>query len=90
VVAGMPELILTFEIPTPRSPASLGWNSDSRLLGMRLARAVIGRADIEIPRFGARVVPHRSMIRRIIGLPGFAIHVSRILAGRALRWWEER
>ena len=54
IVAGAEELILTFEIPAPRSPASLGWNSDSRLLGMRLARAVIGRADIEMPVFGKR------------------------------------
>ena len=34
-VAGVPELILTFEIPAPRSPESLGWNSDTRLLGFR-------------------------------------------------------
>lgn len=88
-LAGSPELILTFEIPTPRSPASLGWTSDSRLLGIRLARAVIGRGDIEMPVFGRRVVP-RKLITRIIGLPGFALHVSRIVFRRLMKWWAER
>ena len=90
IVAGAEELILTFEIPAPRSPASLGWNSDSRLLGMRLARAVIGRADIPMPAFGKPATAPRKLITRIIGLPGFALHVSRLVARRALRWWEER
>jgi hypothetical protein len=90
IVSGVEELILTFEIPAPRSPASLGWNSDSRLLGMRLARAVIGRADIEMPIFGKPTAPQRKLIARIIGLPGFALHVSRLVARRALRWWDER
>ena len=90
IVAGAEELILTFEIPAPRSPASLGWNSDSRLLGLRLARAVIGRADIPMPVFGKPTMAPRKLVTRIIGLPGFALHVSRILARRALRWWEER
>jgi hypothetical protein len=88
IVAGAEELILTFEIPAPRSPASLGWNSDSRLLGMRLARAAIGRRDVEMPAFGGKA--HRKLITRIIGLPGFSLHVSRLLARRALRWWDER
>ena len=90
IVAGAEELILTFEIPSPRSPASLGWNSDSRLLGMRLARAVIGRADIEMPVFGKPTAPKRKMITRIIGLPWFALHVAKLVAGRAIRWWDER
>ena len=89
-VAGVPELILTFEIPTPRSPESLGWNSDTRLLGFRLARAVAGSASIEIPVFGERAAPKRKLITRIIGLPRFALHVSRLMAGRLLRWWDER
>ena len=90
IVAGVEELILTFEIPMPRSPASFGWNSDARPLGIRLARAVIGRADIEMPVFGKPTAPPRSLITRIIGLPGFALHVGRLVAGRALRWWDER
>jgi hypothetical protein len=57
---------------------------------MRLARAVIGRADIEMPVFGKPSAPPRKLITRIIGLPGFALHVSRLVARRALRWWEER
>jgi len=90
IVAGAEELILTFEIPSPRSPASLGWNSDSRLLGMRLARAAIGRADIEMPVFGKPSAPPRKLIARIIGLPWFAVHVGKLVARRALRWWDER
>lgn len=89
-VAGQPELILTFEIPTPRSPESLGWNSDTRPLGFRLARAVLGSATIEIPAFGERAAPKRTLTTRIIGLPRFALHVARLMAGRALRWWDER
>jgi hypothetical protein len=85
-VADRLELVLTFHISNPRSPASLGWNSDSRPLGMRLARAVIGRGDIEIPALGKRTVAPRSMVKRIIGLPGFALHVARLLA----RKWTER
>jgi hypothetical protein len=90
IMAGVEELILTFEIPAPRSPASLGWNSDSRLLGMRLARATIGRADIEMPVFGKRTAPPRKLTTRIIGLPWFALHVAKLVAGRAIRWWDER
>jgi hypothetical protein len=87
-VAGAPELVLSFEIPAPRSPESLGWASDSRLLGFRLARAAIGRSDVEMPLFG-RAAP-RKLVTRIIGLPGFTLHVSRLMAGRLLKWWDER
>jgi len=83
------DLILTFEIPDARSPESLGWTSDARLLGIRLARLCIGRADIEMPSFG-RTVARRKMIRRIIGLPGYALHVSRIGARKVAKWWLER
>lgn len=90
IVAGVTELTLTFEIPEPHSPASFGWNSDARLLGIRLARVAIGRADVEMPVFGRRTVPPRKMITRIIGLPGFALHVGRLTARRAAKWWMER
>jgi hypothetical protein len=83
VFAAGPELTLTFQIPAPHSPASFGWNTDDRPLGLRLAHVVIGRGDIAIPLFGKR--PHRSMIRRILGLPQFAVHVARILIKRYLR-----
>jgi hypothetical protein len=84
VFAGAPELTLTFEIPTPHSPASFGWNSDERPLGLRLARVAIGRSDIEIPVF-EKVPQRRSMFRRILGLPQFAVHVARILMKRYLQ-----
>jgi hypothetical protein len=84
VFAAAPELTLSFEIPAPHSPASFGWNSDDRPLGLRLARVVIGRGDIEIPKFD-KLPPRRSMIRRILGLPQFSVHVARILIKRYLR-----
>jgi hypothetical protein len=83
VFAAAPELTLTFEIPAPRSPASLGWNTDDRPLGLRLAHVVIGRGDIQIPVF-EKLPPRRSMFRRILGLPQFAVHVARILIKRYL------
>jgi hypothetical protein len=80
-VAGSLELTLSFEIAEPRSPESLGWSSDSRLLGFQLARAVIGRSEIEIPKFKA-IGRERPMYQRILGLPQYAVHVARILAKR--------
>jgi hypothetical protein len=84
VFAAAPDLTLTFEIPAPHSPVSFGWNTDDRPLGLRLARVAIGRSDIEIPVF-EKLAPRRSMIRRILGLPQFAVHVARILIERYLR-----
>jgi hypothetical protein len=81
--AAATELTLTFEIPAPHSPASFGWNADDRPLGLRLARAVIGRGEIAIPVF-EKLPVRRSMIRRILGLPQFAVHVARILIKRYL------
>jgi hypothetical protein len=86
LLAGSQELILTFEVATPRSPASLGWTADSRALGIRVASVAIGRGDLEMPAFGKKITPHRSMATRIIGLPGFALHVARIL----WRKWNDR
>ena len=83
VFAAGPELTLTFEIPAPHSPASFGWNTDDRPLGFRLAGVMIGRGDIEIPVFEKRP-PRRGTIRRILGLPQFAVHVARILIERYL------
>jgi hypothetical protein len=83
VFAAGPELTLTFEIPAPHSPASFGWNTDDRPLGLRLARVVIGRGDIEIPIF-EKLPRRRGMIRRILGLPQFAVHVARIVIERYL------
>jgi hypothetical protein len=84
VVAAAPELTIAFEIAGPRSPQSLGWSADSRPLGFQLARAVVGRGQVEIPRFKA-VGRERPMYRRILGLPRYAMHVARILAARYLR-----
>jgi hypothetical protein len=85
-VAGFPELILRFEISEPRSPASLGWSSDSRPLGIRVARAAIGRSDVEMPAFGKAAIAPRSLITRILGLPAFALHLLRL----AIKKWDER
>jgi hypothetical protein len=81
VVAAAPELTLTFEIAEPRSPQSLGWSADSQPRGFQLARAVIGRNQVEIPRFKA-TGRDRPMYLRILGLPQYAVHVARILARR--------
>ncbi|HEV2689872.1 MAG TPA: hypothetical protein VGV35_15035, partial [Bryobacteraceae bacterium] len=86
LLAGAEELILTFEVATPRSPASLGWTSDSRPLGIRLARVAIGRSDVEMPAFGMMIATPRSLIARIVGLPGYTVHVARIL----WRKWNDR
>jgi hypothetical protein len=77
VVAAAPELTLTFEIAGPQSPESLGSNADPRPLGFQLARAVIGRSQVAIPKFKAgrgRITDHR-----ILRLPR---RVARLLAER--------
>jgi hypothetical protein len=52
VVASSQELTLAFEVATPRSPASLGWSAtDSRPLGLRITRALLGRGELSIPDF---------------------------------------
>ncbi len=84
VVAAAPELAIAFEIAEPRSPQSLGWSADARPLGFQLARAVIGRNQVDIPKFKA-VGRERPMYQRILGLPGYAVHVARILAARYLK-----
>jgi hypothetical protein len=39
-------LVIVFRVPEPRSPASLGWSGDARLLGIRLARACLGGSEL--------------------------------------------
>jgi hypothetical protein len=52
VVASSQELTLAFEVATPRSPASLGWSAaDSRPLGFRISRALLGSGELTIPAF---------------------------------------
>jgi len=43
-----------------------------------------------MPVFGRHIGPPRKMITRILGLPWFAVHVSRIMAGRLIKWWDNR
>jgi hypothetical protein len=45
------DLTLSFRIPTPRTPAELGWSGDSRPLGIRIAKVMFGEGEIEIPVF---------------------------------------
>jgi hypothetical protein len=80
-IAGRTDLLLTFRIPEPRSPQSLGWTTDARPLGFRLARLAVGTAEVSMPTF-QKIAARRSMVRRIIGLPQFALHVARILYRR--------
>jgi hypothetical protein len=81
VVAGSPELTLSFEISDPRSPVSFGWGPDPNPLGLRLARAVIGKSQIEIPDF-EKHTRYRTL-KRVLGLPRFAVHVARVLLKRS-------
>ncbi len=79
-VTASPDLTLTFEIADPRSPLSFGWGPDASLLGLRVARAVIGTSQIAIPDF-EKHTRYRTL-KRILGLPRFAVHVARILLKR--------
>jgi hypothetical protein len=72
-VAAAPELALAFEIggaqPLPQSR------------GFQLARAVIGSGEIDLPT-GNALGRGRPMYQRVLGLPGYAMHVARILVER--------
>jgi hypothetical protein len=85
VLSGSPELILTFEIPGAR-----GGTDDPRPLGMRLARAVFGSDELALPTLGPQPPAKRPMIRRILGLPFFAVHVGRIVVKTLIKKWYER
>jgi hypothetical protein len=80
--AGNP-LTVTFGIAEPRSPESLGWNSDPRPLGFQLARVVLGSSESGVPHFKL-AGRERPLHQRILGLPQYARHVARILAKRYL------
>jgi hypothetical protein len=73
-----PDLTLTFETPDPRSPLDFGWGPDPNPLGLRLAIAAIGRTSLVVPDFAK----HRTLTRRILGLPSFALHFARTLLKR--------
>ncbi|HYL39350.1 MAG TPA: hypothetical protein VEV17_25750 [Bryobacteraceae bacterium] len=85
VLSRSPELTLTFEIP-----GAHGGTEDPRPLGIRLARAVFGSEEIELAALGPQPPPRRPMIRRILGLPFFAVHVARIVLKMLIQKWSER
>jgi hypothetical protein len=64
-IAHRSHLTLTFEVPDPRSPVALGWSADSRPLGLRLARAVLGQERIEVPNFSLATESMESIRGRI-------------------------
>jgi hypothetical protein len=71
-IAAARELTLTFEI------------AGSQPMGIQLARAVIGANELAMP--GAIAIGRdRPMYQRLLGLPGYAMHVARILAERWFR-----
>jgi len=74
------DVTITFEVPNPHSPADFGWGPDPNPLGLRIARAVIGKSEIAIPDFEAHL--RYRTLKRILGLPRFAVHVARILLKR--------
>ena len=58
-------LSLVIRIATPRTPASMGWSGDTRPLGIRLTRAVIGgRGLLELLARGWAALLGRSALRR--------------------------
>ena len=85
-IANRDELTLSFEIPTPRSPESLGWSGDIRPLGIRVARLSVGSAEVPMPEFGEPGYRFKRIFARMHGLPEFARHHLRLL----LKWWVER
>ena len=94
-------LVVSFHVESPRSPVELGWSTwDKRPLGLRLNQLRFATAsplkhrlgdNIDLTdggnsiAFAGELPPRRSMIRRILGLPQFAVHVARILIKRYLR-----
>jgi hypothetical protein len=58
------ELALTFEIADPRTPHSFGGSDDQRPLGFKLARALFGSHEIEMPRVNEP--PRRGLVQRLL------------------------
>jgi hypothetical protein len=71
-IAAAPELTLTFEI------------AGTQPMGIQLARAVIGASELAMPRAIA-IGRDRFLYQRLLGLPGYTLHVARILAERWFR-----
>ena len=78
------ELDLAFEIPTPRTPASLGWSPDSRPLGLRLTRAAFGGGKLAIPNFQDDGQIRPSFRRRVLDLSASIIRGLRLAGKRAV------
>jgi hypothetical protein len=86
-------LVVSFHVKIPRSPVELGWSTwDKRPLGLRLnSLRLVPAGPLNLTdggnsiAFAGELPPRRSMIRRILGLPQFAVHVARILIKRYLR-----
>lgn len=66
------DLVVAFRVREPRSPASLGWSSDRRPLGIRLARACLGGDPLHVRPETVVVSALRAR--------------ARSLAARARRW----
>jgi hypothetical protein len=81
-VAGRPELTIAFEIRDPRPAASLGWTTDPRQLGIRIARAVIGSRELAFPMFDPAPSAPRTVASRARSLVGYALHTARLAMKR--------
>jgi hypothetical protein len=75
-------LSIAFEIRDPRPAASLGWTTDPRLLGIRIARAVIGSRELDFPMFDPAPSAPRSVTSRARSLVGYALHTARLVRKR--------
>jgi hypothetical protein len=74
LVAGRREMTFIIEVADPRSPESLGWSSDPRPLGIRLAEASLGTS---VPAHGT---DHRSA-PFVARLRSLATHAARSVKG---------
>jgi hypothetical protein len=90
------ELVITFRVREPRSPASLGWSADPRPLGIRIARARLGGDPAHsmvwaIPRQAARSYS-RSIAMRARRLASGRLRPLRdaMRSGFAGRWSKRR
>jgi len=92
LLAGKAECRLEFYVENPQSTARAAQaqgqmviGDDPRMLGFKVQRVVFGtRGGMETAR-PAPTGRDRPMYQRVLGLPGYAAHVARILAERYLR-----
>lgn len=59
-------LVIAFRVPKPRSPASFGWSSDPRPLGIHLARACLGGTALALAPEAVAAASLRARARSLL------------------------